>query len=169
MVIGISCLMNLLIALIPIDDVEYQEIAEEMFKNNGIVIQLVVIGILAPVSEELIFRGLIFRRSRDYVGFMWAAVCSGLFFGIYHGNLTQGIFAFFMGMLFAAIYEHFGTLWASIVAHMANNIFATLENNLLDKIDVPDIAYFIFVIVIGAAGIALMYRILAGGKRVNEI
>jgi hypothetical protein len=52
---------------------------------------------------------------------------------------------------------------------MANNIFATLENNLLDKIDVPDIAYFIFVIVIGAAGIALMYRILAGGKRVNEI
>ena len=169
MVIGISCLMNLLIALIPIDDVEYQEIAEEMFNNNGIVIQLVVIGILAPVSEELIFRGLIFRRSRDYVGFMWAAVCSGLFFGIYHGNLTQGIFAFFMGMLFAAIYEHFGTLWAPIVAHMANNIFATLENNLLDKIDVPDIAYFIFVIVIGAAGIALMYRILAGGKRVNEI
>lgn len=169
MVIGISCLMNLLIALIPIDDVEYQEIAEEMFNNNGIVIQLVVIGIFAPVSEELIFRGLIFRRSRDYVGFMWAAVCSGLFFGIYHGNLTQGIFAFFMGMLFAAIYEHFGTLWAPIVAHMANNIFATLENNLLDKIDVPDIAYFIFVIVIGAAGIALMYRILAGGKRVNEI
>lgn len=169
MVIGISCLMNLLIALIPIDDVEYQEIAEEMFNNNGIVIQLVVIGILAPVSEELIFRGLIFRRSRDYVGFMWAAVCSGLFFGIYHGNLTQGIFAFFMGMLFAAIYEHFGTLWAPIVAHMANNIFATLENNLLDKIDVPDIVYFIFVIVIGAAGIALMYRILAGGKRVNEI
>jgi membrane protease YdiL (CAAX protease family) len=169
MVIGISCLMNLLIALIPIDDVEYQEIAEEMFNNNGIVIQLVVIGILAPVSEELIFRGLIFRRSRDYVGFMWAAVCSGLFFGIYHGNLTQGIFAFFMGMLFAAIYEHFWTLWAPIVAHMANNIFATLENNLLDKIDVPDIAYFIFVIVIGAAGIALMYRILAGGKRVNEI
>lgn len=169
MVIGISCLMNLLIALIPIDDVEYQKIAEEMFNNNGIVIQLVVIGILAPVSEELIFRGLIFRRSRDYVGFMWAAVCSGLFFGIYHGNLTQGIFAFFMGMLFAAIYEHFGTLWAPIVAHMANNIFATLENNLLDKIDVPDIAYFIFVIVIGAAGIALMYRILAGGKRVNEI
>ena len=169
MVIGISCLMNLLIALIPIDDVEYQEIAEEMFNNNGIVIQLVVIGILAPVSEELIFRGLIFRRSRDYVGFMWAAVCSGLFFGIYHGNLTQGIFAFFMGMLFAAIYEHFGTLWAPMAAHMANNIFATLENNLLDKIDVPDIAYFIFVIVIGAAGIALMYRILAGGKRVNEI
>ena len=169
MVIGISCLMNLLIALIPIDDLEYQEIAEEMFNNNGIVIQLVVIGILAPVSEELIFRGLIFRRSRDYVGFMWAAVCSGLFFGIYHGNLTQGIFAFFMGMLFAAIYEHYGTLWAPIVAHMANNIFATLENDLLDKINVPDIAYVFYVIVMGAAGIALMYRILAGGKRVNGI
>ena len=169
MVIGISCLLNLLIAFLPVNDAEYQEIAEEMFKHNGIVIQLVVIGILAPVSEELIFRGLIFRRIRDYAGFMWAAVASGLFFGIYHGNLTQGIFAFVMGMLFAAIYEHYGTLWASIAAHMANNIFATLENNLLDKIDVPDFAYLIFVIVIGAAGIALMYRALAGGKRVNEI
>ena len=169
MVIGISCLLNLLIAFLPVNDAEYQEIAEEMFKHNGIVIQLVVIGILAPVSEELIFRGLIFRRIRDYAGFMWAAVVSGLFFGIYHGNLTQGIFALGMGMLFAAIYEHYGTLWASIAAHMANNIFATLENNLLDKIDVPDFAYLIFVIVIGAAGIALMYRALAGGKRVNEI
>ncbi len=169
MVIGVSNVVNVFISLLPIKDDAYEAVAEEMFRNTGLVTQLIVIGVLAPIAEELIFRGLIFRRLRDYFGFMWAAVLSGLIFGVYHGNLTQGIFAFLMGMLFAAIYEHYGTLWAGITAHMANNIFATLENSLVDKISVPDAGYLAFVVIGGIVGIVCMYRILSGEKRLNEI
>lgn len=78
-------------------------------------------GILAPIAEELIFRGLVYLRLRDYLGVKNAIVISSLLFGIYHGNVVQGIYAFSMGMLFAYGMEKFKSLWAAILLHMAGN------------------------------------------------
>ncbi|MDO4805450.1 MAG: HAD hydrolase-like protein [Lachnospiraceae bacterium] len=169
LVIGFSCILNILISYIPIQDETYQGLAEQMFTKTPFIIQIIVIGILAPFAEELIFRALIFRRMRDYAGFVFAAVSSGLFFGIYHGNITQGIFAFIMGMLFAAVYEHYGTLWASIIAHISNNLFATIENYLFSKIDVPDVPYMIFLGIAFAVSVLCFVRILTREDRVNVV
>lgn len=169
MVIGISSILNLLMAMLPIHDEAYNSVAEEMFAETGIVTQLVVIGVIAPIAEEIIFRGLVFRRLRDYVGFMWAAVASSLMFGIYHGNVTQAIFAFIMGMLFAAIYEHYGTMWATIAAHMANNTFAAIENTIFSRVEISDVAYLVFILIAGLAGISAMCRILTTDRRVNDV
>lgn len=167
--IGCSTVLNWLIALIPFQDTTYESTAEVFFKNTGLMTQLVVIGILAPIAEEFIFRGLIFRRGKDYFGFLLGALFSALSFGIYHGNLTQGIFAFFMGMLFCAMYEHYGTLWAPIAAHMANNLFATLENSVFSKLKIPDIAYLLFSVVIAGAALICMFLVVRNEPKVNDL
>ena len=82
--------------------------------------------IVAPVVEELVFRGVIFQRMRDNHGFLFSASVAGLCFGIIHFNLVQGIFGFFMGIVFAYIYERYHKLTACIAAHASVNIFNIL-------------------------------------------
>ena len=79
--------------------------------------------VIAPVVEELVFRGVIFQRMRDNHGFLISAAVSAAAFGIVHFNLMQGLFGFCMGMVFAFIYDRYHRLTASIAAHMAVNIF----------------------------------------------
>ena len=167
--IGIAQVVNFLIALIPYEDAIYEETSEEMFYQTGLFLQFAVIGAIGPICEELVFRGLVFRRARDYVGFWPAAIVSGLAFGIYHMNVTQGVFAAIMGIVFAMIYEHYGTIWASITAHIANNVMATLMNSVIDKFDLPESYYLIYLIVMAIAAVVIGIYIFRKEKKVNKV
>ncbi len=82
--------------------------------------------IVAPVVEELVFRGVIFRRMRDNHGFLISAVVGSAAFGLIHFNLVQGIFGFFMGLVFSFIYERTHRLTAPIIAHASANVLNVL-------------------------------------------
>ena len=82
--------------------------------------------IVAPVVEELVFRGVIFRRMRDDHGFLISAVVGSATFGLIHFNLVQGIFGFFMGLVFSFIYERTHRLTAPIIAHASANVLSVL-------------------------------------------
>ena len=71
---------------------------------------------------ELVFRGIIYGKARDIFGVPAAMVFSGLIFGIYHGNLVQGIYAAFLGTVLAWTMEHTGTLLAPMIFHGIGNI-----------------------------------------------
>ena len=55
-----------------------------------------------------------------------AMVISGVFFGIYHGNLVQGVYASILGILFAYFMELTGSLWASVLLHVGANIWSLI-------------------------------------------
>ena len=74
-----------------------------------------------------------------------------------------------MGVLFAMIYEHYGTIWAAIAAHIANNILATLMNAVIDRLDLPDIVYIIFLAVTFIAAVVIGLYIFLKDKKVNKI
>lgn len=86
-----------------------------------------VLGILAPVVEEVVFRGAIlrvllhfFRRQRH-----WAAiVVSALFFGLIHMNSAQFLHAFLMGILLGWLYCRSDSIVPGIVLHWVNNTVA---------------------------------------------
>ena len=98
-------------------------------------IMFFVTGFLAPLGEELIFRGLIFTGLRKYNRFLAYAV-SAFLFGFIHvmnsvfaGNIlemVQMIPYACSGLVFAYIYETTDNIWGSILTHMTNNIFAML-------------------------------------------
>ncbi len=85
--------------------------------------------VVAPISEEFFFRGVLFRTVRDRHGFWAAALASAIPFGIVHYVPAPAIDALllqatmvFTGLGLAWIYERRGTLAANVAAHMAFNV-----------------------------------------------
>lgn len=102
----------------------YQEVTETFYTPSYLT-QIICLGMITPIVEELIFRGLIFKRMRrSTMTPKQAIVISGLIFGFYHGNLVQTVYGCFAGILLAYLYEKYGSLKAPILAHMCMNIVA---------------------------------------------
>lgn len=104
----------------------YDSVSEILFDKKSMIVTYLSVGVLAPMAEEFAFRGLVYRRVRDYIDVKWAIIISSVLFGLYHGNMVQFIYASLIGVLLAAVYERYKTLWAPIVAHMAANTFSCI-------------------------------------------
>lgn len=102
----------------------YSEVSEQAFSGQPVGLMILVVGIIGPICEELMFRGIVFHRLKDWVKPQAAIVISALLFGIYHGNIVQFFYATCMGVMLAIIYDKTGTLWISIVAHIAANLWS---------------------------------------------
>lgn len=89
--------------------------------GKELLLEIAVMVIAAPLGEELLFRGVLFRRMRAWCGFLPAALVTALIFGLFHGNILQGAYGFLMGLLFAYSYERLHTVWAPVWMHAAAN------------------------------------------------
>jgi membrane protease YdiL (CAAX protease family) len=87
---------------------------------------LVLTTLVAPLAEELVFRGLVFNSLRHRLGLWAGAIISGLAFAAVHGSVLQLPAIWLMGVLLALVYSKTGSLWSSIVAHGVNNFLATV-------------------------------------------
>lgn len=96
----------------------------EAFDVMSPVVQVVIVVILAPICEELLFRKFLIDRIAGY-GEVTAMLISGLMFGLYHGNLAQFCYAFGLGAFFAFIYLRTGKIQYTIAFHMFVNGFTT--------------------------------------------
>ena len=74
---------------------------------------------VGPFVEELLIRGGIVYRLKHY-GKIFSILISAMAFGLFHMNLIQGVFAFFVGILFAYIALEYSFLWA-VFFHILNN------------------------------------------------
>ena len=97
----------------------------ELLMNSNPIPRIIVIGILAPIFEELIFRKLLIDRLSRYGSFI-AIIVSGLFFGLFHGNFSQFFFATGIGLLFAFLYAKTGKILLTIILHMIVNLFSSV-------------------------------------------
>ena len=143
-----NLIMNLT-GFIEADDTFDQYI--EIFENTAPLVLTMVTVVLAPVCEELMYRGVIFRRIRSAYGFVPAAILSSVLFGAGHGNLTQGLYSFALGLLFSYAYHRTGKIRVTILMHMAANAFATIADAVLT--DTPPVFAF-FGNFFGLTGIA---------------
>ena len=94
--------------------------------NTNIVLAILGVGIIGPIIEEIIFRGLIFKELKNVMPVPAVIIVQGVLFGIYHFNLIQFIYATFIGIMLGAIYVLTKNLWVPIFIHMVNNICAVL-------------------------------------------
>lgn len=90
-------------------------------------------SIVAPVSEEILFRGYIQRTLQPF-GKKFAIFGSAILFGLFHGNLVQTPYAFLVGLLLGYVAAEYSIAWA-MVLHMGNNLvladlFSRLTRNL---------------------------------------
>lgn len=88
--------------------------------------------ILAPVAEELIFRGLVFRFARYALPFWFANIWQALLFGLIHGNMIQGIYAFVTGLFLGFLCHRGRGIRYSIPVHILYNIIGVLYSDLIE-------------------------------------
>lgn len=120
--VGIAIILNILIGLTGISGIDntFQEISDTI-KNTPIVITIICAGIIIPIVEEIIFRGLIFNRIKFQYNLTSAMLISSVVFGIYHGNIIQGIYATMLGVCLAYAYNKTKNILIPIFIHISAN------------------------------------------------
>lgn len=99
--------------------------------GSSFIPSLIFAGILGPIAEELIFRGILFSSlKRTGLGAGLAIVLSGLIFGLWHGNFVQAVYASLGGMVFAYVFYKTDSLGLVILIHIINNSLSSIIGDL---------------------------------------
>ena len=91
--------------------------------NQPVWLNILLSCLLAPLAEEWLFRGVLLSRLRPY-GDRFAMVASALLFAMMHGNLSQLLYAFGVGLVLARVVLKTGCLWQTVVLHALVNLVA---------------------------------------------
>ncbi len=136
--------------------------------HMGFWLGFVVYVLLTPLVEEMAFRWLFYGRTRRVLGRNLAIICSSIVFGIYHGNLVQGIYAFIMGLCLTLVYEKTGNILSSMIFHgMANAIIFGLAY-LPSSVQKAASSILVMVLCM-LAGIGAMVFVLRSRNKVKSI
>lgn len=99
----------------------YQKVADRQY-SVAFALGLVLYGLISPLAEEVVFRGVIYNRLRRLYNPAVGIAASGLLFGAFHGNLVQGVYGACLGMLMAYLYERSGKFRIPFVFHAVANL-----------------------------------------------
>jgi len=81
-------------------------------------------AVVAPIVEEIFFRGFVFAGLRPRYGWQRAAVVSSVLFALIHLIPTAIIPIFILGYIFAYLYQRSNSIWPAILMHSATNALA---------------------------------------------
>ena len=98
-------------------DVGFNNVVSSMDR----IITFVALVILAPLMEELIFRGYLYSRLRGKMSALPAIILVSVLFGVMHGQWNVGIVVGVMSVVLCIAREMTGTIYAGILMHMIRN------------------------------------------------
>jgi len=85
--------------------------------------------VLAPVIEEVFFRGLIEGHLKTVLPVWISIAISSVMFGLWHGNLFQIIYTSFSGLMMGIVYAGTGKLRHTVFLHFGNNMYVAMANS----------------------------------------
>lgn len=136
------------------DEEEANQIISEYLQFGNAVLAVVLVVVITPLAEEMIFRGTVFGGLRERYGFWTAAIISSAVFAVMHLNPWSMVCTFIIGMFYALLFEKTGSLIYSMVGHGINNLIAVIS---LAVSGIPAIA--ILGPVLSIAALALMVTV----------
>ncbi len=140
------------------------DMLESVSGDSDTVSMFLYASILAPIGEEILFRGYVLRSLRPY-GRRFAVMASAVLFGLFHGNLLQAPYAILAGLILGYTAVEYSLLW-SVYLHMFNNlVLADLLTRLTESW--TDTAYSVLHLVL--FGGALLASAILLVKRRQEI
>ena len=106
-----------------VDKIPMPDFINQAFGEMSIspIILILSIAVVAPIYEEVIFRGILLKGMANKMDPNLALVISALIFALVHMNIPQGINAFLLGLIIGAIYLSSNSIYLCIFAHFINN------------------------------------------------
>lgn len=113
--------LNILIELLSIRSDSYSNV-EAIQYSVPLWLGLLLYGLVSPITEEIIFRGITYNRMKRFFGVVPCILVTALLFGGFHANLPQFLYGTCMGVLMAFVYEWVKSFAAPLLFHMAANL-----------------------------------------------
>jgi uncharacterized protein len=110
----------------------YEKIMEPLM-GGDFILTLIIVGIIIPIFEEILFRGIVFNELKEILPFTLALLIQGFIFGAYHLNVLQGIYGMILGIFAALVYEWFHSIWAPISVHAAFNTLSIVMSKIANE------------------------------------
>ena len=168
--IGFNIVISTLLNVIPFPESwmnSYQQ-SSGMIGSGNMVVAVIATVLLAPVLEEITFRGLVYTRLKKGMPALVAAVITSLAFAVMHGTLIWGIYTFLFSLLLIWTFEKVQSLTANILLHIAFNATGMVLGNAAE---IPDVLYwicFILGVIAFAGGVFWMYRTQIVNEQTGE-
>lgn len=157
---AISGVLSVVESLAPSMLEKYDQLMEMAGITETTLLSILSTVILAPVSEELVCRGVVFKLAGKVSPNFWVAnIIQALSFGILHANWVQGIYAFALGIVLGLVYRRFQNIWLCMLLHAAMNFSGILVSPYYSLF--PEkyvLAAFILTVLAAAAVFTLCYR-----------
>lgn len=106
------------------DDNKLQQTVKTYQEASAVTVRIMIAIsaiIIAPVAEEIVFRGYIYTSTKRFSNRFFAAILSSLLFGVVHFNISAFIPLVFLALLLTIAYELSGSIWAPISIHALFN------------------------------------------------
>lgn len=132
---------------------------------NSWIWNLIFAGILSPIIEEVMFRGIMLNKLRCY-GDKIAIITTALLFGLFHGNLHQFFYATAIGAIFGYVALKTGTIKYSIILHIGINILGGVLPAILLSYggNLSSIIFSVAILTMAIVGIILFIKNI---KKIN--
>jgi membrane protease YdiL (CAAX protease family) len=111
---------------------EAVKLLQEAKDPRVVVLMAIAAVIVAPVAEEVVFRGYLYPAAKSFCGPAGAIIFSSLVFAAAHGNVVALLPLFLLAVLLCLLYEFTGSIWACISVHFLFNA-ATVGLQLLAR------------------------------------
>lgn len=118
-----GALTMLMMAILP--DVNWEQAQEVgyhgLYRMQDFIMAFICLVVLAPLCEEIIFRGWLYGKLRFRMPALPAILIVSVLFGIMHGQWNVGVTVFAMSLGMCVLREFTGTIWAGVLLHMIKN------------------------------------------------
>ena len=130
---------------------------ENVISNSSVLATIIFAGILSPIIEEVLFRGVMLNKLRTY-GDKIAIITTALLFGLFHENFSQFFYAVGLGMIFAYVTSKTGTIKYSIGIHIMINMMGSVIGTQVLNSTIATMIFGIVVWVFVIAGLILFIK-----------
>ncbi|MCE5236338.1 MAG: CPBP family intramembrane glutamic endopeptidase [Clostridiaceae bacterium] len=123
--LSFAFVLSIVLDLLPIPESmweEYEQYSSTLADQSHPLIAFLATVLVAPVTEEIFFRGLVYTRLKRGMPTAVALLVESAIFGLLHGAAIWMAYAFLLGVLMTLLYEKFGTVLVSMAFHAAFNL-----------------------------------------------
>lgn len=177
--VSFNTLLNLISERLPESWVQENQESVSAFDGGSVLLSYMATVIAAPVVEELLFRGFLYNALKKILdtvpahvttvshrlSVLTAALITSVLFGVYHGNILQGIYSGLLSLVMVWLYEITGTLVSNILFHAAFNFSGIATYLMVDAYGLTAsvlISSVLALILMAATGIACRRRSRGG-------